>query len=355
MSIETRLQRLLGLGDNIDIIEICVLEPPPSPAAEGFVRSDVSGPDGSASGLSASLIERILLDSAFTTDDTADKKLPAARVRRWDRDACIIAIEPRAAVETVAGAVEQVEGFWLLDSRSDGGAMHLSDQGAEYVLSGQDDRLTIVRLQRAHSEDQWTFEPPADVGEITPPALSTLVEGLELPLVISKRYEQLARAPSALARVAAVGSIARLAAATTSDPVSLAQQLLAGEEGPAARAVAWARTLDEQQISLVEREAIEEAGRLGDELATVDQLLERVTTEELAMVTRSLWHRRDALESAATMLGVCRPRDELRGALERVDFRGAVAVGVLDVIGGFSDPLLSIVAIQEPAAWWGIL
>jgi hypothetical protein len=188
------------------------------------------------------------------------------------------------------------------------------------------------------------------------PSPSELLAGTSPPEWILAEAGNLARSPVLLDRVAMVGMLARLGAASTAKPHAVLRRLLSGQQSPGDRARAWARGLDDETLEAISHLFFDRLGRFTDDMRHLAKLMRRGGNGALTDMIVYVALERDLLESVGYILQGARPRSPLAHDVRRylaLADSNARQWGLAKMRAPCDDyPVLGAVFWQEPDSWW---
>lgn len=209
-------------------------------------------------------------------------------------------------------------------------------------MSGSSARLRHMDNDELKTLDGWT---PKRHEPIVPPQIVELLGDRHVEPWLADAVRELAESPSPVDRVASVGMVARLWSPTKGERNDL---LAARASDPNAAAIAWFRSLSDDERAWIEERSVAEAASLLEDL---DAITTETDADFAATRTLDLVRRRDALESVSFLLG---PRSALATELRTLDTE------VVANASGFELPVavrggawFDAVAAEDPLAWWG--
>lgn len=242
----------------------------------------------------------------------------------------------------------------VLDAR-DGRAMaRLVDPSAEWVVTVEAGWVRWFRVTRgpagwgarveAAAEHDW---PTIDV-----PDPEALAAPWSMPGWLRDIATMLARSPSPFDRAASVGLVARLwTPARLEDVPGVVDALVSGADGPASRAVSWARSLAPEAVDAIEQIAVERAATAAASLDAVGAVVAHDPAAGVSIV-EELLRERDRLASVELVLGATGRTERIERALDALDEVASANVSAMIWARPRADGWLRAVWTAEPRAWW---
>jgi hypothetical protein len=353
----------LGLARGERLVEIRTDEAPGSPVGRGLV-AQASSVGSSGDGLPPDLLSAMDGQPRFGDELPYDEHIAPARARPWLEEGRVVLLEGVAdKPERTLGTAGPGPGHsWILDGRSGPAAVVLRTAEGPLVMWAGGGRVGLAYVETA--ADPWTerlrtFTPTKEPALPEVDVLSFVVGATVRPW-LSDLARAMAKSPSAVERTAAIGLVGRLAGGEVEEPGKLMEALLAGESGPRARAMAWAREHGPRLADVVLRHAVEEAGLIVEELAVLRERVENALSpadrEGADALAQALCLRRDDLECVSFVLSAAGVGEELDELLAEVDREAESEQSIFAVVADqIDDRRLSAVAALEPDAWWAIL
>jgi hypothetical protein len=309
---------------------------------------------GRAAGAPEPSLDEVLRDPRFVpipADATAGAEALSFRLFRDSRLPSVIELQGLQAPPTAQrGEVHHDEHGVVVCGLRRPSAVVIAEPTGDLLVGVDEDGLRIQRVRRATPDlaalAHWA--PRYLTLPTEPPTVDALLDGYTCDGWLPAAARSLAASASPLARVASVGVVARLWS-----PANTAERddLLAGRRpDPNGQALAWFGALPEDVQSQVVDLAIAETVTWREDLERLAQAEDEADAEALG---RDLLVRRDALESAAFLLGSASAaplRAELRSLDEEAEVRLSAFVPLP------SDPVLtdwmSAAGAWDPLSWW---
>lgn len=378
---EDLLREWLGLAAADRIEELACTTLPPAPAVRGtgqtLRQAVAAAPAGSelpsspaASGASSEgLLDRLLSGQMRRAPSSLLQiegwSAAWGSVRRWEPAPSIVLVDlDQARLDRAQGDFRADERLVVADTGQDPVRLHLQTEDGERVLWLTPTLARLFALHRAPSAEvrgleQW--EPPAAERPALPPP-SELLQGCAADPWLVEETERLARGPSLLRQVAALGLAARLYAPSRGARSAAGAERCTFDERderepqqpslPVARLRDWAASLEPATAEQIERAALSTLDSLSDKL---EHLGRAVATEdpEAGLFARSILLERDDLEAVAVVLQQAGAGELLRDALAGFDEQAATCLDLFEETPGAGDvERLRQVSWQEPWAWW---
>ena len=259
----------------------------------------------------------------------------------WTRQAGVFRLKLAGedSLEVIEGNVKQLgEQEWWVDAR-----------GAPALL-----RLELM----ASGEFGLDFDSgacdPFRVGRHVPaPKLAELSGRSRTQPWFLAQFSEWAESPAQLDRIAAAGLVLRLWEPEELGEVqALAKQLASGPSPIAENVRAFCQPLSAVTRAALLREAVFASDTLVEDLAELDEPLDR-PDDETEAITEQLAVDRERLECISEALALVAPADALRHALRRVDDEARPHLSLL-ACAPTRHPLLRSVSWQRPECWWGL-
>lgn len=318
------LHAWLQLGEDVELEVVARVPPPDDAVGRGFVAT------AATVGLAEELRRQVMDEPHFGVDAGLSAAL-GRPVERWEGDPAVVSLPDASKVRRSGGAVANLLGRWLLDTRSSGGAVLLDDDGEQLVLASMNGEITVHRVRTLPSPDM-------------------LIGEADVPGWFLSRADAWFRSDTLLCQVASIGLVGRLATALSANPRATLQALLAGATSPADRAGDAARALSKETLEQVVAEALGLASSVQDRASAIP-------ADEISAPAGASWLEvsldRERLECVRWVLLVA-GNDALAPALDELDRRVAVHLSViLANASSIEDEHLHAVGWQEPHQWWG--
>lgn len=321
------LHAWLQLGEDVELEVVARVPPPDDAVGRGFVATAAS------SGLTDVLRRQVMDEPHFGVDAGLSAAL-GRPVERWEGDPAVVSLPDASKVQRLAGAVANLLGRWLLDTRSSGGAVLLADDGEQLVLASVNGEVTVHRVRAVASL----------------PSPDMLIGELEVPDWFRSRADEWFQGDTRLNQVASVGLVGRLATALSTNSRAALQALLAGATSPADRAGDAAHALSKETMEYVVADAMRLASSLQERAS-------EIPTDEISATAGALWLEvsldRERLECVRWVL-LLQGSDALGPILDELDRRVAMHLSVIFAnASNIEDEHLRAVGWQEPHHWWG--
>jgi hypothetical protein len=256
------------------------------------------------------------------------------------RHETFLAFEAEGPVEVLRGEVTVVDGLAGIETRGRRVVLRLTDG----------DHHTWVIDARDGTVDTYTLaDPLADLPDLDPPSaplgappVADWCASAQAEPWLTRAVVVTAASPDSVDHLAAVGLLVRLWTSAEGAGVP-----------PRAAARAWLATLGEEEITLLEDDAVRRAWALSARIRRVAELPSELAAREVTAIVTA----RDDLASVRRVLRMARHGDHLTDALVTVDH---TAMEHMSALSGLLPALADepdadrwyAVAWQEPAAWW---
>ena len=298
-----------------------------------------------------------VVTSLLSAPHTAERIIPATPraaalsealgdLRWWSRHPGIYVVDSELEARLQGGVSQRLpEGELIIDARAELTWLRLQGRGVDAVwqLDASGATLHLVGPGDAASS--------APLPEI--PSAASFVGAQPIEPWLQQAFESLARSPSVLSRVAAVGMLGRLWAPHEAGALSLDQLLALRLPGPAGREWLQAQPLARREE--VVAEAIATASLLRVAFGPLEEAILSGAPEARDRA-REWIQERDRLESVRFALGGMDAPEPLRRALSGLDRYAAVHHSLWSLLPGWTgDAHLEAVAARDPEAWWGRL
>lgn len=298
-----------------------------------------------------------VVTSLLSAPHTAERILPATPraaalsealgdLRWWSRHPGIYVVDSELEARLQGGDSQRLpEGELIIDARAELTWLRLQGRGVDAVWQLDASGATLHLVGPA--------DAPSSAPELEVPEAAFFVGNQPIAPWLRESFGALARAPSLLSRIAAVGMLGRLWAPHEAGKLSLEELLALRLPGPAGREWLQAQplTLREEVVA----EAVATASLLRVSFGPLEEAILSGAPE--ARERAREWVReRDRLESVCFALGGREAPEALRRALTGLDRYAAVHHSLWSLLPGWTqDAHLAAVAARDPEAWWGRL
>jgi hypothetical protein len=324
------------------------------PVARGLLAARDSAAE--AYGLER-LLDRIRAEPDLgALHELADTPL-GGRVFAWKRDPAVLILQDiRGSVRTSGGTQRLRVDAWLIDGRGVRAAIRFSHSGGDWVLTGEQGAVRVLRVIARRQDPLNRLPSPApEPVQLPPVALEDILSRVEIASWLLDAIQSRLADKRPLERVIALGLLARHAGRTAKDSGSLLDEMLRGIPGPRERALAWARSA---LVSGVHNEILQAATNEAHLLGTsLDELRAAVAAEraDVSILASDVRQQRERLEAVREMLEAVQQNGALDAILRGIDDQ-ALDDAVSFLLSGTDNggDLLASVACIDPDAWWGV-